>query len=793
MPTERQPGRSGGEDPLVLLEVIDRLEVGPVELREDRLTMPYRVVQAGKEATTELIYRFEEPVFDPREEASLNLASLIGAQVALNYGLFCGEIVLNGPFDPVDRTFLREMAANTAREIYVKKFLELNPFLGGPAANLPVVRRRSYLRGELRFPEAEAAGAPRRRIKHADWPQEPSRIAVLSSGGKDSLLSYGLLDELGLDTHSVFVNESGRHWHTALNGYRHLSATRPATTTRVWTSADRVFTWMLRRLPFVRGDFARLRSDEYPIRLWTVAVFLFGALPVLRRRGIARLVIGDEHDTSHRTTHEGITHYDGLYDQSRYFDEALSRYFRRKGWPLIQFSILRPLSELLIQKTLVERFPELQRHQMSCHATHLDGERALPCGKCEKCRRIVGMLLALGAEPSACGYTEEQVRGCVESLATHGVHQEIAGVQQLGWMLAQKGLVAERTPGMGRAQERREILSLRFAREASPPDCVPLDLRKGLFPILLQHAEGAVRKAGRSWVPFDALSDPWAVAPHRHDPGRRRGSSRRISEKSDSAPVLWGHHSWMQAKERLQTIDTALLPVGAIEQHGPHLPLDTDAWDAEYICRRVAERCTDPKPLVLPLIPYGVSYHHDDFPGTVSVGPDALAAFVYDVGMSAVRHGIDKLVIINGHGGNAPTLQLAAQKINRDARIFTCVDSGESSDADVAALAATPNDVHAGEIETSTAMATRPELVDRVRAEASVPEFSSQYLDFTSKRSVPWYEHTARLSESGVLGDPTRASVEKGERIWEVTIDHLVRLVETLKTLSLEEIYARKH
>jgi creatinine amidohydrolase/Fe(II)-dependent formamide hydrolase-like protein len=793
MSTEPLKSRVHGEDPLALLEVIDRLEVGPVELRADRLAMPYRVIQAGEEAATELIYRFEEPVFDPEEEASRNLASLIGAQVALNYGLFCGEIVLHGRFDPADRAFLRDMAANTAREIYVKKFLEPNPFLTDPAAGLPVVRRRSYVRRELRFPEPEATETSSRRDSHAHWPQEPSRIAVLSSGGKDSLLSLGLLDELGLDTHSVFVNESGRHWHTALNGYRHLSKTRPATTTRVWTSADRVFAWMLRRLPFVRQDFSRLRSDEYPIRLWTVAVFLFGALPVLRKRGIARLVIGDEYDTTRRTAHEGITHYDGLYDQSRYFDEALSRYFYRKGWPLTQFSILRQLSELLIEKTLVERFPELQRHQMSCHATHLDDERALPCGKCEKCRRIVGMLLALGAEPRACGYTEEQVRGCVESLATHGVHQEIAGVQQLGWMLAQKGLIAERTPGMGRAQERRQILSLRFAREASPPDCVPLDLRKRLFPILLQHAEGAVRKAGRSWVPFDALNDPWAAVPHRHDPDRRRGSRRKVSETSDSVPVLWGQHSWIQAKERLQTIDTALLPVGAIEQHGPHLPLDTDAWDAEYICLRVAERCSDPKPLVLPLIPYGVSYHHDDFPGTISVGPDALAAFVYDVGMSAARHGIAKLVIINGHGGNAPTLQLAAQKINRDARIFTCVDSGETSDADVAVLAETPNDVHAGEIETSTALATRPELVDRSKAAASVPEFSSQYLDFTSKRSIPWYEHTARLSELGVLGDPTRASADKGERIWGIMIDHLVRLVETLKTLSLEEIYARRH
>ncbi len=732
-------------------------------------------------------------MFDPEEEASRNLASLIGAQVALNYGLFCHEIVLRGPFDPVDAAFLGDMAANTAREIYVKKFLQPNPFLTGPAAKLPIVRRRSYLRAELRFPELEEAEGSRRRAQDAGWSREPSRIAVLSSGGKDSLLSFGLLDELGLDTHSVFVNESGRHWHTALNGYRHLQATRPETTARVWTSADRVFSWMLRRLPFVRQDFARLRSDEYPIRLWTVAVFLFGALPVLRRRGIPRLVIGDEYDTTVRTSHEGITHYDGLYDQSRYFDEALSRYFRRKGWPLTQFSILRQLSELLIQKTLVERYPELQRHQMSCHATHPEDERVLPCGKCEKCRRIVGMLLALDADPGASGYTEQQTRECLEALAARGVHQEVAAVQQLGWMLARKGLVDERTPGMGRAQERPEILSLRFDREVSPPDCVPLDLRRALLPILVEHAVGAVRKVGRSWVPFDLQQDPWASLPHRHDPGRRRRPSRGSVDESGAASVLWGELSWIQAKERLRTIDTALLPVGAIEQHGAHLPLDTDAWDAEHICRLVAERCTDPKPLVLPLIPYGVSYHHDDFPGTISVGPNALAAFVYSVGMAAARHGIAKLVIINGHGGNAPTLQLAAQKINRDARIFTCVDSGESSDADVAVLADTPNDVHAGEIETSTALATRPELVDMSKARAAVPDFSSQYLDFTSERSVPWYEHTALLSESGVLGDPTRATAEKGERIWKVMVDHLVRLVETLKTLSLEEIYERRH
>ena len=778
MAAEARRSRAAEADPLAVLEVIDRLEVGPVELESDRLKMPYVVHRDGAVDATELVYRYEEDVFDPDEATSSNLASWIGAQVALNYGLFCREIVFRGAFDAVDRAFLETMAANTAREIYVKKFLEPNPFLRGPASELPVVRRRSYLRATLTFPDLlePARGGDL-------WEDEEDRAAVLSSGGKDSLLSFGLLDELGCETHSVFVNESGRHWYTALNAYRYLRAERPETTSRVWTSSDRLFAWMLRHLPFVRPDFARVRSDEYPIRLWTVAVFLAGAVPVLRKRGLGLLAIGDEFDTTYRTRFQGVIHYDGLYDQSRYFDAALSRYFQRKGWPVRQFSLLRPLSELLIEKTLVERYPELQRRQMSCHATHVDGERVLPCGKCEKCRRIVGMLRALGADPRECGYSEAQIESCLESLARSGVHQQSAGVEHLAWMLVDRGVLPEPGEGLGRARRRDEIMRLRFDERASPIDTVPRELRRGILEILLQHAEGAFLRAGRGWVDFDPLADP-AV----------RGDDQEGSGESAGADdVSWGELSWVQARERLRSVDIALLPVGAVEQHGPHLPLDTDAWDAEYFCRRVAAACTDPKPLVLPLVPYGVSYHHDSFAGTLSVGPEALADFVYDIGMSAARHGITKLVIVNGHGGNGPALQVAAQRINRDARIFTCVDSGETSDADIDALTATPNDVHAGEVETSTSLATRPHLVDMSLAEPAVPEFSTRYLDFTSAHGIPWYEHTAKISSSGVLGDPTRATAEKGEKIWEIMVDHLRRLVEAVKDLGPHEIYESRH
>jgi creatinine amidohydrolase/Fe(II)-dependent formamide hydrolase-like protein len=233
--------------------------------------------------------------------------------------------------------------------------------------------------------------------------------------------------------------------------------------------------------------------------------------------------------------------------------------------------------------------------------------------------------------------------------------------------------------------------------------------------------------------------------------------------------------------------------VGSIEQHGPHLPLDTDAWDAERLCNDVAEACSRPRPIVLPLISYGVSYHHDDFAGTISISPDTLSRMVHEIGIAAARNGIRKLLIINGHGGNAAALHFAAQMINRDTGIFTAVDTGESSDTDIDELTETPNDVHAGEIETSTTLALRPELVNMALAKPMVPRFSSHYLDFTSKRGVGWYAHTKKISETGVLGDPTKASAEKGRKIWQISIDNLVEFVEDLRGLSLDEIHQRRY
>jgi creatinine amidohydrolase/Fe(II)-dependent formamide hydrolase-like protein len=790
-PNRKSASQKPANDPLSALQVFDRLEIGPVRLEPRRLMAPYRLFWKGGEDRTELIYSYEETVFDPSEPESRNLADMIAAQVALNYGLFCTAIVFHGAFDELDRRFIQDMAENTAREIYVKKFIEPNPFLTGAISQLPAVKMQKYLRARLEFPEPPAFKS---KSKWQLWPADRHRHCILSSGGKDSLLSYGLINELGREVHPIFVNESGRHWFTALNAYRHFKENIP-NTARVWVNSDRLFAWMLQRMPFIRKDFANVRSDEYPIRLWTVAVFLFGVLPLLRKHGIGRLLIGDEYDTSVRKTTRGIPHYDGLYDQSIYFDHALSRYFMRKGWNISQFSVLRPLSELLIEKILVERYPDLQRHQTSCHATHKEGERVYPCGRCEKCRRIIAMLKAIGADPVQCGYSLSQIQDGLEKLPHKRVSQEAAGVKHLFFMLAQKGIIDAKELPPEAVKAHPEILKLRIDGKSSPINAIPTGLRKPLFRIFLKHADGAVLRSGRSWKKVDVLKDPAvdATFPFEFDPIPLENEANHTLKPSGADGYLWGELTWRQARTRIKKMDVALLPVGAIEQHGPHLPLDTDAFDADYLARRVAEACSDPKPLVLPPISYGVSYHHADFTGTVSISNDTLAKMIYEIGMSVSRNGIRKLVMINGHGGNSPALNYAAQMINRDARIFVCVDTGETSDVDIDKIVETPNDVHAGEIETSTGLAVRPQLVQMDQAKKQIPKFSSRYLDFSSKRGVLWYAYTRKISPSGVMGDPTKASAAKGERIWEMMIAHLVSLVEDLKRLTLEEIHHRNY
>lgn len=769
--------------------VFKRLVVGPVEIREKKVTAPYQLENdQGEVKRNSLTYLYDEPVFDPLDPSSWNLASMIVSQVAINYGLFCEEIFFDGLFSNTDRRFILDMIENTSKEIYVNKILFPNEFIKESFSIPAVEKKKHYTAAKIHFINTSFKGS---KVSWNHWLSSREKVVILSSGGKDSLLTYGITRELGYESHPVYINESGRHWFTALNAFRYGQRNEPYTA-RVWCNSDRMFSWLLRQMPFIRENFQNIRSDNYPIRLWTVAVFLFGVLPLVRKRGIGNILIGDEYDTTQKTTFKGITHYNGLYDQSKFFDLSLTRYYLKKGWMVYQFSLLRSLSELLIQKTLVERYPELQKEQVSCHAAHEKEGRIYPCGKCEKCRRIVGMLKALGKDPRNCGYDGSQIEQALTSYSTKSVKQLGMDAQQLFYLLVEKDLIPAIEFTRKHAKKHPEILNLRFDQTRSVLSDMPIIFREQVIRIFLQHADGAVKIKNRKWEPFNVLNSSMIRIPFPFEVNIQ-SSKRMLSGDSYQKSYSWEHLSWPELEERLKIVDTALLPCGAIEQHGPHLPVDIDYFDANYLARKVAEACSSPKPMVLPGIPYGVSYHHEDFIGTISVTNESLSRFVYDIGMSLARNGIKKLILINGHGDNAPTLNFAAQMINRDAGIFVCVDTGETSDRDIENLTESHNDIHAGEVETSTSLALRPDLVDMNKAKKETPRFASSYMDYSSSRGLPWYVRTRKLSKTGIIGDPTKASVEKGQKIWEIMVAHLVKFVEEIKSSRLEDLYQKKY
>jgi len=246
--------------------------------------------------------------------------------------------------------------------------------------------------------------------------------------------------------------------------------------------------------------------------------------------------------------------------------------------------------------------------------------------------------------------------------------------------------------------------------------------------------------------------------------------------------------TWEEMNEAIGMQNLVVLPTGSTEQHGPHLPLDVDAFLCEAVCLEVGKRAPE-RVLVLPPVSYGLNMHHIDFPGTIHIEPETFIAFCLNITKSVAYHGFQKILIVNGHGSNGPLIDLVARKtvLATESLCFATAYFSYLMDA-FEEVRETETVAHADELETSLYLHLAPDRVrtDR-RVEGNDREGRFVSSDSTSNYPVRFSDYWGRLTQTGVHGDPTKATGEKGKVLFEAAVKGLVELVDELRAWPIEK------
>lgn len=227
------------------------------------------------------------------------------------------------------------------------------------------------------------------------------------------------------------------------------------------------------------------------------------------------------------------------------------------------------------------------------------------------------------------------------------------------------------------------------------------------------------------------------------------------------------------AREALQGQPVAILPIGATEVHGNHLPLGTDLFLAQALAEKLEQALGTDRCVILPTLPYGQVWSLRATPGTVDIPDPVLVPFLVEIAMSMYRAGVRKFVFLNAHVGNYPAIKAAMRQVwaRCDMKVYAFNYPGAEQVIQKVCTTRRPHGAyfHACEIETSYMLYLCPDKVDMTRAICQYPDFPADF-DVTP---VPWTD----FMETAVLGDATAATAEKGKAILEQVVANMVRLL----------------
>ena len=239
--------------------------------------------------------------------------------------------------------------------------------------------------------------------------------------------------------------------------------------------------------------------------------------------------------------------------------------------------------------------------------------------------------------------------------------------------------------------------------------------------------------------------------------------------------------TWPEVAEALDSVRLAIIPVGAHEQHGPHMNESCDAVLATEMAKRLAARM-HPQVLVTPTVNMGISPHHMNFPGTITLRPETLLAVLRDMVTSLKQHGLHKFLFLNGHGGNQSTLSVAstafAQELEVECYYAKTTASGKAA---MQRNVHSPLYGHSCEREVSEAYYLAPQLVRPEHlVKGDIQTGSGRWEGLRPGSPVQGFYAYEEMTANGCIGDATQASLEIGREIVEEALDGLVPAVQAL-------------
>ncbi len=238
--------------------------------------------------------------------------------------------------------------------------------------------------------------------------------------------------------------------------------------------------------------------------------------------------------------------------------------------------------------------------------------------------------------------------------------------------------------------------------------------------------------------------------------------------------------TWPEVQTALETARLAIIPVGAHEQHGPHMNESCDAVLATEMAKRLGA-ALHPLVLVTPTVNMGVSPHHLNFPGTLSLRPETLLAVLRDMVVSLRHHGIDKVLFLNSHGGNQATLSLACTSFTQELGV-DCYHAKTTASAKQAMKAHITSSLygHSCEREVSEAYYLAPHLVRPERLEKGDIVVGGRWERLRPGNPLQGYYHYEEMTRNGCIGDATQASYAIGQAIVEEALEALAQAVREL-------------